>query len=267
MNRLTQRFDSLRAAGAKCLVPYLTAAYPSLDASLALLKRLTNPRIGAIEIGFPFSDPIADGPVIQTSFHRALERGFRASTFFAGVKSARAQIAAPLIAMVSYSIVFARGVDAFAAAAAEAGFDGLLVPDLSLEECETVAAACKARGLSLIMICAPTSDAARRDRIRTISAPFVYYQAVAGITGERSSLPADLGARVAELRGGATSVCVGFGISAAAQVREVCRVADGAIVGSAIVRRINEAIDAGKADASIVDSVAGFVDELAEGAA
>jgi tryptophan synthase alpha chain len=135
-----------------------------------------------------------------------------------------------------------------------------------------VAAACKARGLSLIMICAPTSDAARRDRIRAISAPFVYYQAVAGITGERSSLPADLPARVAELRGGAaqrgaTSVCVGFGISAAAQVREVCRVADGAIVGSAIVRRINEAIDAGKADASIVDAVAGFVDELAEGAA
>ena len=267
MNRLSQRFESLRARGEKCLVPFLTAAYPSLDASIALLKRLTNPRIGAIEIGFPFSDPVADGPVIQTSFQRALENGFRVSKLFDALKAARRDIATPLIAMVSYSIVFARGVEAFATDASQAGFDGLLVPDLSLEECEIVVAACKPRGLSLVMICAPTSDAARRERICSISEPFVYYQAVAGITGERSALPPDLASRVATVRDSGKAVCVGFGISAPPQVREVCAIADGAIVGSAIVRRINDAIDAGQAEASIVDSVVGFVDELASGAA
>ena len=264
MNRLEQSFADLAAAGRRCLVPYFTVGYPDVATTVAILKRLPAAGIGAVELGIPFSDPIADGPVIQTSFFRALEAGFRLEALFAALAAARAEIALPLVAMVSYSIVQRRGPEAFVDAAGAAGIDGILAPDLSLEEADGLAEICRAREMGCVLICAPTTTPERRRRIGRLSTPFVYYQAVAGITGERGALPADLAASVAAVRTEAGKpVCVGFGVSTATQVRAVCGVADGAIVGSAIVRRMNAEVERGAAPEAVADAVVELIAELA----
>lgn len=264
MNRLEAAFANLQAAGRKTLLPYITAGYPDADATIEILRRIDPRHCAAVELGIPFSDPIADGPVIQTSFARALERGFRLDTLFATLHRRRAEISVPLLAMVSYSIVQRRTPAAFVAAARAAGIDGLIVPDLALEEADELAATARAHDCGLIMIVAPTTATARRQRIAALSTPFIYYQSLAGVTGERSTLPADLAAHVNELRAETGKpICVGFGLATAAQVAAVCAVADGAIVGSALVRRMNLAVDRGADTAALATDVTEFIGELA----
>ncbi len=252
-------------AKAKILAPFLTAGYPSLDATVALLRDFERRGVRLCEIGIPFSDPIADGPVIQASFTETLEKGLKLSQVFAAIRQYREQGGQLALAcMISYSIVFRHGVKQFLADAKSAGFDGMIVPDLPLEEAKTFEPLASSAGLANIMLIAPTTPAERRVEIARHSRGFIYYMSIAGITGERDRLPEATISAVQELkRETATPVCVGFGISNAATVASICQVADGAIVGSAIVRRITEA--KAKPLAEIVGHVGAFVGELLKG--
>lgn len=266
MNRLRSAFDELRRAGRRGLLPYITGGYPDPAATAEILRRLDPQRCVCVEVGIPFSDPIADGPVIQTSFSRALERGFRLDGLFAALRTARDEVRVPLLAMVSYSIVHRREPQRFVAQAREAGFDGLIVPDLAIEEADELAAVGHAHDCPLVMIIAPTTEEQRQRRIAELSEPFIYYQSLAGVTGERQALPADLTMHVEQLRHQTGKpICVGFGISTPEHVRAVCAVADGAIVGSAIVRRMNDAVDRGLSRSELADHVLEKIDELAAG--
>jgi len=263
MNALSTNLAELHAAGRKALLPYITGGYPDVDTTVAILERIDPAHCAAVEIGIPFSDPIADGPVIQTSFSRALEAGFRLDDLLAAIKRRRDAIRIPLLAMVSYSIVYRREPRAFVTAIRDAGIDGMIVPDLALEEAEDLAAIGRAHDCPLVMMIAPTTSLERRAAIANLSGPFIYYQSLVGVTGERDQLPPDLTRQVAEL-GEQTGkpICVGFGIATPDHVRTVCGVADGAIVGSAIVRRINAAVDEGRSPA---EAVGAFIEELAGG--
>ncbi len=261
-NRVVRAFADLRAAGRKALVPFLTAGYPDLDATAALLGDVEARGVRICELGVPFSDPIADGPTIQASYTAALERHLRCDEVFEMVSSYRAgggRMA--LLAMVSYSIVFRRGPEAYLKAAAEAGFDGTIIPDLSLEEAEQAEALTASLGLANVMLIAPTTPPDRRIEIARHSRGFIYFISVAGITGERERLPESTIAAVGELRDRTdTPICVGFGISRPEMVAGVCRVADGAIVGSAIIHRIADLIDAPRE--KLIADVGAFVADL-----
>ena len=264
MNALRHAFAKLHDSGRKTLAPYVTAGYPDAATTVAILERIDPVNIGCVEIGIPFSDPIADGPVIQTSFSRALDSGFRLDAFLDALAAARAGITVPLVAMVSYSIVHRRDPERFITRARAAGIDGLIVPDLAIEEADALADLSQRLDCPLIMIVAPTSDAGRRARIAQRSEPWIYYQSLAGVTGERSRLPPDLARHVADLRAQTNKpILVGFGISRSEHVAAVCEIADGAIVGSAVVRRMTAAIDRGASDGEIADEVVTFIDSLA----
>jgi tryptophan synthase alpha chain len=265
-NRIDRSFASARRQNVGALLPYITAGYPNPETTAAILQDLDRPGVTAVELGIPFSDSIADGPVIQTSFTRALDRGLKIDRILEMVAAIRSHISLPVLAMVSFTIVHRRGTADFLQSLAQAGFDGLIVPDLALEEAPQLAEETRKSGLRHVMMVAPTSSPQRTERIAGLSTGFLYYQAVVGITGERSQLPDDLPVHINQLR----SVCqcpiaVGFGISTPDHVRQVCAVADGAIVGSAIVRRINDAVDAGRSASQIVRGVSDFVEELLTG--
>jgi len=246
------------------LWPFLPAGYPDLQTTAALLKALDTLPIRGVELGIPFSDPIADGPVIQRAFSDALAGGLRLVEVFQMVSSLRQEIRYPLLAMVSASIVYRVGIQTFVEKSRVAGFDGLIVPDISLEEAPRLAEVVGAVGLRLSMLIAPTTPSDRRERIARVSSGFLYYVSVQGTTGARAQLPADLEPNVRELKAATGSpVLVGFGISKPSQVREVCGYADGAITGSAIVRRITD-LEEGGHGSDVVAEVAAFVRELAE---
>jgi len=248
------------------LLPYITAGYPDLATTMEILRRIDPRRCLCVELGIPFSDPIADGPVIQTSFTRALAAGFKLDDLLATLARHRGEISVPVLAMVSYSIVYRRSPRAFVEHAEAAGFDGLIVPDLALEEADDLAAVAGSADCPLVMMVAPTSGEARRRRLAAISDPFIYYQSVTGVTGERAALPGDLVAQVRQVRTETNKpVCVGFGIARPEQVAAMCAVADGAIVGSALVRRMNEAVDERCSPAQIAARVAAAIAELTAG--
>ncbi len=241
-----------RAAGRAALMPFIPAGFPDAAATAAVIPALGAAGATLVEVGFPFSDPIADGPTIQAAFTAALAGGLKVADVFAAVGAARASGATlPLVAMVSYSIVFRYGVDRFFADAAGAGFDGLILPDLPPPEAAAVCDRAWAAGLDTCLLVAPSTPPARRAEIARLSTGFVYYLSVAGVTGARDGLPADLAANLAELkRLSDRPVCVGFGLHTAAQVAALQPMADGAIVGSAFVKRMADAPPGGVADAA-----------------
>ncbi|MCH8146461.1 MAG: tryptophan synthase subunit alpha [Planctomycetes bacterium] len=264
--RIRARLENRKSGMCGAFLPYFTAGFPDAEATAALIRHADSLGAAVVELGFPFSDSIADGPVIQESFHYVLENGHKLENTFRLVSQVRKSVACGLVAMVSYSIVHRFGVDAFLAQSAAAGFDGVILPDVPVEEsCLAVAAVTRA-GLCHIGLVAPTTSPQRRIAIAKNSTGFVYQIAVSGITGERARLADDLPQSVAELRRvSGLPVCVGFGVSSADHVRQVCRYADGAIVGSAIIRRIDNALRAGLPRDELIRSVAGFLDELASG--
>ncbi len=239
VDRIDAAFARCRAAGRAAIIPYLTGGYPTAAAFESTLLEMDRAGADVIEIGIPFSDPIADGPVIAEAMHTVLVTGVTPKTIFEVVRRLRPRLAVALVAMVSVSIVARMGVDPFVDAAAESGFDGLIVPDLDLDDAEPLVRRCAARGLALILLVAPTSSPQRVARITALCSGFVYVLAQVGVTGERSTLPAGLPRRIAELRTVTTlPLAVGFGIASPTQVAEVAAHADGVIVGSAIVRRM-----------------------------
>ena len=236
-----------KAAGGSALMPFIPGGYPDVAATAAVLPALQRAGATLVEVGFPFSDPIADGPTIQAAFTEVLARKLRVADVFAAVAAARAAGATlPLVAMVSYSIVYRYGPGRFFADAAAAGFDGLILPDLPPPEAAAVCEQAWAAGLDTCLLVAPSTPPARRAEIARLSTGFVYYLSVAGVTGARDRLPADLAGNLAGLRAVTDRpVCVGFGLHTAAQVRDLRPMADGAIVGSAFVKRMGQAAAGG----------------------
>lgn len=265
--RVVQRIDSALARAPAGLWPFLPAGYPNIETTAALLRRLGELPIRGVEIGFPFSDPIADGPVIQHAFTHALAAGVRVEDVFDMVRQVRPAVSYPLVGMVSASIVFRIGSASFIRQAAASGLDGLILPDLSLEEAPQIGTLLREAGLRLCMLIAPTTPAARQKKIAEAASGFLYYVSVQGVTGERARLAADLEANVRRLRAETGArVLVGFGISSAEHVRAVCGFADGAIVGSAIVQKLRSLTDEGLRDSMFIDRVGEFVAGLGAGA-
>lgn len=261
-NRLVKRFQEVLASGGKLLLPYLTACYPSAEATEAAILTLDQLGVGAVELGFPFSDPVADGPVIQTSFTGALENGFRIEHAFDLVRRVRKQSSLPIVAMVSYSMIYRYGLSRFVQDAADAGYDAILSPDLSVEESAPLLQAAAECNLVVPMLVAPTSPQSRREAIAAACSGFIYCVSVAGTTGERDEMPAELADQVASLRKFGKPICVGFGVSKPKHVASVWRVADGAIVGSAIVRKLNDAAQASLSPAQIAEQVGSLAKDL-----
>jgi len=240
MNPIDELFRRLRTAGQKAFVPFIPAGDPDITNTARLILELDSAGAHLIEIGFPFSDPIADGPVIQAAYTRALERGLKVDDVFACVAGLHG-VKAPLLGMVSYSLVHRRGAAAFLAQAKRAGFSGLIVPDLPVEEAEELVKLAANIDLRLIQLVTPTTPPARAEKIVCMSSGFVYCVSVAGITGERDQLPEELLRQLQQLRGMTDlPLCIGFGISRAEHVRMLREVADGVIVGSALVRRFEQ---------------------------
>lgn len=260
----TNRIDQALVTQPPGLWPFLVAGYPSKQFTIELLRRMKDLSIRGVEIGFPFSDPIADGPVIQGAFTRSLASGLRVSDVFDIVTAARREVDYPMLGMVSASIVHRIGADDFVAMAKSAGLDGLIVPDISLEEAPRLAQLTTAAGLRLSMLIAPTTPPDRQARIAQIAGGFLYYVSIQGTTGARKALPDDLKAQVTSARSTTgLPVLVGFGISTRDHVKEVCHFANGAIVGSAIVSTITRMADRdAKSEATILDACTQFISDL-----
>lgn len=248
-------------------MPFVTAGDPDLGTTARLIERAAEAGASVCEIGIPFSDPIADGPVIQASMTRALNRGVRVPAILEMIRTVREKVDIGLVAMVSYSIVNRIGDDRFMADAKAAGFDGFIFPDLPLEESAEVVEKVKNAEMICSMLISPTTPIERAQAIAKQCTGFIYLLSRAGITGERASLPPDLGQRVRKiLEVTDLPVAVGFGISNAEQVREVVRLADAAIVGSAVMRRVEQYTEQSDADHNkLVEKVGRFMNELAGG--
>ena len=259
MSELSQAILRAKKKRGLALLPFIAAGYPNLAESMKLLPALQSGGAAAIEVGFPFSDPIADGPVIQQAFSDALAQGLRIEQIFDGMAAVRGQFDAPTVAMVSYSIVYRYGLDRFVKSAKDAGFDGLILPDLPPPEAEYVCDKVQSGGLDTVLLISPSTTPARRKTIVKLSSGFVYYLSLAGITGERDTLPAGLDDNVRQIKELTdTPVCVGFGISKSEHMKQLSAVADGAIVGTAFVRRVKGAPDAAVAVESYARELLAF---------
>jgi len=263
-NRVVARFAGLRVRGQAAFMPFITAGDPDLETTRALILELERRGADLIELGFPFTDPIADGLTIQNSFSRALAAGTTVDSIFVMLRALRKRSEIPILAMVSYSIISRRRTERFVAEASAAGADGVIIPDLPVEEAAEVIAPARARDFCTVFLVAPTTPPERVRRIVAESTGFIYYISVAGVTGARDRLPDDLREHVAQVKAmTATPVAVGFGVSTPAQARAVAQIADGVIVGSAIVQVIAE--NAGRSHATLRRKVGDFAAVLAEG--
>lgn len=260
--RIAATFEKLRKDNRIALMPFVPAGYPDLSTTAAVLPALEAGGANLIEVGFPFSDPIADGPTIQAAFTQALANKLKVSDVLKMVAATRSKVSVPLVAMVSFSIVYKYGLDRFLTDAAAAGFDGLILPDLPPPEAQRFCEKVWKAGLDTILLVAPTTQPERRREIARLSSGFIYYLSVSGITGERDTLPADLAENVSSLRKMTpVPVCVGFGISKPSHVRQLQPVADGAIVGSALVKQMTERLSDGPA--AIADTARTYCESLA----
>jgi tryptophan synthase alpha chain len=268
MSRIEKRFAALKAEGRAGFVAYLTAGDPDIETSTRLFEGVAAAGADLIEIGMPFSDPMADGPLIQAGGMRALKSGMTLRKTLAMVKHLRARDAdTPYVLMGYYNPIYRYGAEAFARDAAAAGVDGLIIVDLPPEEDPELAEPARRAGLDLVRLATPTSDAARLPVIVERASGFVYYVAIAGITGTRAVDTAAVRSAVARLRKFTQlPVAVGFGIKNPEQAAEIARAADAAVVGSALVDRLAQNLDAdGKAKPGLVDAVLGDIAALAKG--
>ncbi|MGH7943443.1 MAG: tryptophan synthase subunit alpha [Opitutaceae bacterium] len=241
MSRIQQAFARARAGNRAAFVAYVCAGDPDFDTSLAVCRALLANGVDILELGVPFSDPLADGLTNQLAAQRALESGMTASRVFELVKRVREFSDAPIVFYTYYNLVFANGVDAYVRAAKSAGVDGILTLDLPPEEAGEVAAACKAHGVETVFIIAPTSPDERIARIAGVTTGFIYYVSREGVTGVRDQVAGNIPEAVARIRARTSlPMVVGFGIGTRAQVAEVAAHADGVVVGSALVNCIRD---------------------------
>lgn len=261
MSSVDDLFARLRSDGRKALMPFVTAGDPDLQFTAAVLAELVGRGCSLFELGIPYSDPIADGPVIQASYTRALGKKVKLDAILNMLAGVAPSLAAPVVTMVSYAIIYRHGLARYVDDAKAAGAAGAIVPDLLVEESAEFVRICRERDFSLIQLVTPTTPRQRAVRIAENTTGFIYYVSVTGITGERTELPPKLLDDVAWLRERTPlPICIGFGISKPEHVRLLAPVADGLIVGSAIVRRIAEA--ATKPREAVLKEVGDFAAEL-----
>lgn len=245
MSRLVQAFQRARAQNRAAFVAYLCAGDPDFDTSLAACRTLIESGIDVLELGVPFSDPLADGLTNQLAAQRALESGMTAADVFRLVRRIREQSEVPIVFYTYYNLVFASGIEVYVKTAKEAGVDGLLTLDLPPEEADEVSAACRSHDLATVFIVAPTTPDERIPRITSAATGFIYYVSREGVTGVRDQMAGNIPEAVARIRRHtALPVVVGFGISTRAQVAQVGAMADGVVVGSALVNCIRENLGA-----------------------
>jgi tryptophan synthase alpha chain len=268
VSRIERRFAALRAEGRAGLVIYLTAGDPDLETSLALFQGLAAAGADLVEIGMPFSDPMADGPTIQAAGQRALKRGMNLRKTLAMVRTLRERDPdTPYVLMGYYNPIYRYGSDAFALDAVAAGIDGAIIVDLPPEEDAELAVPARREGLDIVRLATPTSDEARLPAIVTHASGLIYYVAITGITGTSSADAASVRAAVARLRRFTQlPIAVGFGIKTPAQAAEVARAADAAVVASVLIDRLAQNLDPeGRARPGLVEAVLADIRALAAG--
>ena len=266
--RISRRFAALADEGRGGLVAFVTAGDPDFDTAMAILVGLPAAGADVIELGMPFTDPMADGPSIQASSLRALRSGQTLKKTLAMVRAFRAGDGdTPVVLMGYYNPIYIYGNEAFLEDARDAGVDGLIVVDLPPEEDEELCLPAISRGLNFIRLATPTTDDARLPRVLANTSGFVYYVSITGITGAKSAAADTIAKAVARLhRHTELPVAVGFGIRTPEHAAAVARVADAAVVGSALVDRVKANLDeAGRPGAGLVDDVLGLVGDLATG--
>jgi len=240
MNRIDETFKALKAKQDKALIGYLTAGYPDKKSFEALVPRLVEAGLDMLEIGIAFSDPIADGPVIQQASQKALDNGVTLDWTLQATARLRQTIKIPFIFMSYCNPIYAMGLETFFKRAKESGVDGLIVPDLIPDVAGPYEQAAQQHGIHLIYLASPTSPKARLVQIAKQTRGFLYVVSLTGVTGARADLPKDLGAFVVRARGTSrVPVAVGFGISTPAQAKAVGKLADGVIVGSALIKAVS----------------------------
>ncbi len=260
MSRIDAKFAELKANGKKAFVSYVMAGDPDYDRSLEIVKGLPGAGVDVIELGLPFTDPMADGPTIQLAGQRALGAGMTLQkTLDMAAEFRKSDDTTPIVLMGYYNPIYNRGVETFLADARAAGIDGLIIVDLPPEEDEELCIPAQAAGLNFIRLATPTTDDKRLPKVLQNTSGFVYYVSITGITGAAAAQAGDVAPEVARIKAATDlPVIVGFGIRTPETSREIASVADGAVVGSAIVSEIAE----GKSAAEIL----AFVKSLADGA-
>ncbi len=239
---IDQLFASLRAQRRKALMPFVTAGDPDLEFTAAVLAELVARGSSLCEVGIPYSDPIADGPVIQASYTRALAHKIKLAQILEMLAAVTPRLTVPTVTMVSYAIILRHGLARYVADAQRAGVAGAIVPDLPVEETAELSAICRKADFSLVQLVTPLTPRDRALKIAASSTGFLYYVSVTGITGERTELPQSLIDSVGWLREQTPlPICIGFGISTPEHVKKLAPAADGLIVGSAVVRRMAQA--------------------------
>ena len=261
MNRIDKKFRKLRREKKKALVAFITCGDPNLSTTYRLALEFARLGVDILELGVPFSDPLADGPTIQAASQRALKNRVNLGDVFKLVRRLREKIELPIVFLTYYNIIYRFGIKDFVRQARLCGVDGAIIADLPVEEAKDLIRTARKSKFATIFLAAPTSNAQRIKRIASNSSGFIYYVSLTGTTGARKKLPKELVTQVRRIkRITSKPVCVGFGVSNPAQAREIARVADGVIVGSAIIKIIEENL--GRKD--LVAKVAKFVQKLKE---
>jgi tryptophan synthase alpha chain len=241
MNRIEKKFGALKRKNKKALIVFITAGYPSLNITKKLILEFDKIGVDIVEIGVPFSDPLADGPVIQESSQVALQNKVTLGKILGLVKELRRFTDIPLALMTYYNPIFCFGERIFIRQARAAGVDGLIIPDLPPEEGRTLMRLAHKNQVDVIFFISPTTSRLRMKHIAGISRGFIYYVSLTGVTGPRAKLPLDLQKQIRAVKQITVKpVCVGFGVSSASQVKKIYQIADGVIVGSAIIKKIKQ---------------------------
>ena len=263
MNRIDQKFQELRHQGASAFMPYLCAGDPTPELTAKLLLTLETAGADLIELGVPFSDPIADGPTVQRASERALAHSISLQQILEIVATLRSQTEIPIALMSYYNPIFRMGEEIFCKAAQEAGVDGLIVPDLPPEQAQPLLEVAPKYNLATIFLAAPTSPPERMQLIASLSTGFIYCVSVTGVTGARATLSDEIGPMITELRKHTDKpISVGFGVSTSEQAKQVADIADGVIVGSAIINVIEENMED---ETKLLTAVKQFASDLASG--
>jgi tryptophan synthase alpha chain len=263
MNLVESLFQRLRFANRKAFMPFVTAGDPDLVFTAKLLPKVAEAGADLIEVGFPFSDPIADGPVIQASYTRALDRGLKLDDVFRCLREVTSSPKwnTPVVGMISYSLIWRHGPAKFIEHALSSGLSGVVVPDLPAEEADEFAKFSADRDFKLILLWTPTTTPQRAEKIVKLCSGFLYCVSVVGITGERDKIPDSLQQQLRQLHSMTDlPLCVGFGVSRPEHVKQLREFADGVIVGSALMRKL-ESADHRREDA--LDEISSLVRELA----
>jgi len=244
MNRIDQKFRTLKRENKKAFIAFITCGYPNLDITKRLVLEFAKIGVDIIELGVPFSDPMADGPIIQEASQRALEKGVNLNDILNLVKTVRKDIDIPLCLMTYYNPIFCFGEERFVKKAAADGIDGIIIPDLPPEEGNSFIRLANKFSLDTVFFLSPTSTPSRIKFVSRVSRGFIYYVSLTGVTGPRQNLPKDLINKLRVIKKFTDKpVCVGFGVSGPEQVKTIYKISDGVIVGSAIIKKIRENID------------------------